>query len=351
METKIPSGSGTTLVLTDDIHEHQTHSIPGCQAHRLPWRFKGNKSGSIRTPEQINPGDGVLVDHIVSAQPGLIPQMYDFLTNQCLWGATTLVDHVSDYVYVHLMRDLFLSEMLIAKEYMEKVTAQARRYIKHYHADNIRLADNGFVDFVNRKSQKPTFYGVGAHHQNVIIENRNKVLIKGTLTILLHIISMWPQMIDGMFWPFSMKVVAKRLNSLQLDILGRTPESILHGVEVQDIPVKSYHTLFCPTYVLDARLQSAVGTGPPKWELRSRIGVYLGQLTFHGGSVALVWNPTTGRVSPQYHVVFDDDLSFVPYTKAGMLPPNWEDLVKESSEMATAKQVNLAENWLNGQST
>ena len=33
---------------------------------------------------------------------------------------------------------------------------------------------------------------------------------------------------------------------------GRTPESILHCVEVQDIPVKSYHTLFCPTYVLDA---------------------------------------------------------------------------------------------------
>ena len=49
------------------------------------------------------PGDGVSVDQIVSAQPGLIPQMSGFLTSKILWGATTFVDHVSDYVYVHLM--------------------------------------------------------------------------------------------------------------------------------------------------------------------------------------------------------------------------------------------------------
>ena len=73
------------------------------QAHRRPWRVKVNKNGSIRTPEQINPGDGVSVDQIVSAQPGLIPQMYSFLTNKRLWDATTFVDHVNDYVYVHLV--------------------------------------------------------------------------------------------------------------------------------------------------------------------------------------------------------------------------------------------------------
>ena len=66
------------------------------QAQRRPWRTKGKKSGLIRTPDQTQPGDGVLVDQIVSAQPGLIPQMSGFLTNQRLWGATTFVDHVSD---------------------------------------------------------------------------------------------------------------------------------------------------------------------------------------------------------------------------------------------------------------
>ena len=55
---------------------------------------------------------------MVSAQPGLIPQMSGFLTNQRLWGATTFVDNVSDYVYVHLMRDLSLTDTLLAKSAM-----------------------------------------------------------------------------------------------------------------------------------------------------------------------------------------------------------------------------------------
>ena len=161
---------------------------------------------------------------------------------------------------------------------------------------------------------------------------------------------MWPQIIDSMFWPFAMKAVSKRLNILQVDILGRKMGSILHSVEVKYIPVKSYNTLFCPTYVLDARLHIAGGAGPPKWELRSRIGVYLGHLTFQARIVALVWNSTTDRVSTQYHVIFEDDFYSVPYIKAGTFPPDWENLVKYSSEMSTTKYVNLADTWLNGQS-
>ena len=56
--------------------------------------------------------------------------------------------------------------------------------------------------------------------------------------------------------------------------MGQTPESILHNAQMEDIPVKSYHTLFYPTYVLDARLHNYGGAGPPKWEPHSRIGVY-----------------------------------------------------------------------------
>ena len=71
------------------------------------------------------------VDQIVSAQPGLIPHMSVFLTNQRLWSATTFVNHVSDYVHVHLMRDLSLPETLLAKLAMEKVMAQAGITVKH----------------------------------------------------------------------------------------------------------------------------------------------------------------------------------------------------------------------------
>ena len=96
-------------------------------------------------------------------------------------------------------------------------------------------------------------------------------------------------------------------------------------------------------------MQSAGGAGPPKWEPRSRIGVYLGHSPFHAGSVALVFNPTTGRVSPQYHVVFDDDFTTVPYMERGELPPNWADLCQHSYESSTDESVDLALEWLAGQ--
>ena len=84
----------------------------------------------------------------------------------------------------------------------------------HYHAKNGRFAENGFV---NSKYQKIIFWGVGAHHQNGIIKNKNKLLTNGARTLLLHGIRMWPQMKDEMFWPFSIKDVSERHNILHLD--------------------------------------------------------------------------------------------------------------------------------------
>ena len=124
-------------------------ACPFGQAHQRLWRVKGKKSGLIRKPAQTLPECGVSVDQIVSAQPGLIPQMSGFLTSKRIWGSTTFVDHASDYVYVHLMEDLTLDETLLAKEALEKLMAQASRTIMHKHADNGRFANNGFIDAVN----------------------------------------------------------------------------------------------------------------------------------------------------------------------------------------------------------
>ena len=49
-----------------------------------------------------------------------------------------------------------------------------------------------------------------------------------------------------------------------LDRDGKSPESKLHGVKIEELPVKNYHPLFCPVYVLDHRLHSAGGAGPTK---------------------------------------------------------------------------------------
>ena len=97
------------------------------------------------------------------------------------------------------MRDLSLPETLLAKEALEKLMAQARWMFKHYQADNVRFSDNGFIDDVNQKDQKITFFGIGAHHQNGIVKSKNKILTTGARTLLLHDMRMWPQIIGEMF--------------------------------------------------------------------------------------------------------------------------------------------------------
>ncbi len=103
--------------------------------------------------------------------------------------------------------------------------------------------------------------------------------------------------------------------------------------------MKTLHTKVCPGYILDSRLHNTGSIGPPKWEPRSNIRVYLGHSPFHAGSVALVYNPSTGHVSPQYHVVADDDFTTVPCMEAGTIPPHWSDLLQSSSELASKQAL------------
>jgi hypothetical protein len=76
---------------------------------------------------------------------------------------------------------------------------------------------------------------------------------------------MWPQMVDRMFRSFGIKAAAERMNTLHIDTEGHTPESKFCGDNIENsIPVITFHTMFCPFYVLDSRLHNAGSIGPPK---------------------------------------------------------------------------------------
>jgi hypothetical protein len=88
----------------------------------------------------------------------------------------------------------------------------------------------------------------------------------------------------------------------------------------------------CPVFVLDPKLQDAKKI--PKWNMRSRRGVYLGISKHHSSTVHLVPNPSTGDVSPQYHVLFDDHFSTV-FSNGIFDPTVWESLVVSNKEVET----------------
>ena len=69
--------------------------------------------------------------------------------------------------------------------------------------------------------------------------------------------------------------------------------------------MRGIHPFSCPVFILSSGLQN-VGSMFPKWNPRARVGVYLGHSPCHAGNIALVLNPKTLRVSPQFHIVFDN---------------------------------------------
>ena len=52
-------------------------------------------------------------------------------------------------------------------------------------------------------------------------------------------------------------------------------------------------------------------------------------------------NPANGHVSPQFHVVFDNEFSTVTFIREGTISPNWTYLVQCSSQSGAPKNIDL----------
>ena len=123
-----------------------------------------------------------------------------------------------------------------------------------------------------------------------------------------------------MLWPFATKLEQDRMNNLNVDLNIETPDMRLSNTKAVNVQLKHYHTFGCLVYILDSRLQ-ANPKGVPEWEPQYRLGIYVGHFPAHAGSVVLVLNPKTGLVSPQYHMVYDDQFRKVYHMRDLIVPP------------------------------
>lgn len=304
---------------------------------RRPWRSK-SQPGKIRRDNEKHPGDRVSVDHIISAQPGLVPRVDGRHTLDRITSGCVFVDHVSGYSYTNMQTSCDNLQTIASKREFEKHAATHNVTKVHaYHADNGIFAEKVFRDEVISCNQTISYCAVGAHHQNGIVESRIGELTRGARTNLLHAQRQWPEAISSILWPYAWMDYEKRCNHFKLDKDGLSPAMKFAGSEAR-VTIKDYHPFGCPVFVLDAKLQNSGGAGAPKWDPRARSGIYLGHSPLHASSVALVLNPKTLHVSPQYHVVFDDEFTTVPYMRDGVIPPNWKELVKHSRVLVTDEE-------------
>ncbi|KAI2496817.1 hypothetical protein MHU86_17696 [Fragilaria crotonensis] len=281
--------------------------VPKCSSciyGKMTRRAKRTKNEKSRIEARVltGPGSCVSVDQLESRTMGLIGHMKGTPTVlQRYRCATIYIDHYSRLSYVHLQRQLTSEETVQGKVAFEKFCEARGVTVTHYHADNGRFADKGFVNHVTANRQSITYCGVNAHFQNP--EKRIRDLQDQVTTMLLHAESKWPDVITANLSPYALREANETLNATPSKVTGKVANQVFSNNDTPTM-LRHYHTFGCPVYILDDNL--AAGKSIPKWHRRARLGVYLGRSPNHAQSVALVLNLSTGLVSPQFHLKFDD---------------------------------------------
>ena len=240
--------------------------------------------------------------------------------------ATIFVDHFSGLSYIHLQKSTNADETLEAKLAFERFASKFKVQVKSYQANNGRFAENKFMAAVKEAGQTITFCGVNAHFQNSVAERRIRTLQDQARTMLIHAQHRWPKAIDAHLWPYALRMANEVHNSTPT--IGRedhkSPFELFARSEVTP-NLNHFQPFGCPVFVLDNKMQS--GQKLPKWEVRTRMGVYLGMSMQHARIVALVLNLKTGHISPQFHVTFDPKFETVRQSLGNLSPPSeWQKL-------------------------
>ena len=144
-----------------------------------------------------------------------------------------------------------------------------------------------------------SYCGVNAHHQNGLAERTIGILRDEARVALWHAVFRWPSMLLLNLWPYAVRNAADIRNSLPTDSSGLSPLE-RYSTSSVGANFNNFHPLFCPVYQLNSTLAS--GKKIRHWEPRSQLGINLGRSPRHARNVNLILNPSTGLVSPQFHV-------------------------------------------------
>ena len=104
---------------------------------------------------------------------------------------------------------------------------------------------------------------------------------------------------------------------------GFTPKEIFTRVKGHR-NFKNFHTFSSPAFVLNPTIQR--GNKLLTWSPRSIFSVFIRKSKEHASNVSLVFNPATNHISPQFHIVHDNDFQTVSPSGSNSLPLNWKEV-------------------------
>ena len=264
-----------------------------------------DRAGALRAGN-LHPGSEISVDHFVSSVRGRLFTGYNKgdITNRYV-GGCIFVDHASSYIHVEMQSSLSSHETLRGKLAFERLCRDYGVIPHTYMSDNGRaFTSRDFVEHLSSYKQVSKFAGVGAHHHNAQAERAIRTIMSIARTMMIHSATHWPDVANSELWPMAVKQACFLYNHVPHHTTGLSPSDIFTRTRWPQRKFHDLHVWGCPVYVLEKELQD--GKKIPKWKPRSRRSVYMGISNLHASSVPLVLNTSTGAITPQFHIVFDD---------------------------------------------
>ena len=317
-------------------------------------RLKDGATTTFKNPEvtgalkvgQLIPGQRIFTDQLESRVRGrLLHTAGRESASDKFCGSSVFCDAASGLIHVEHQVTLNATDTINAKTSFERMARDHGVQIDSYHTDNGVYKSQAFTQEIIDKEQKLRFSGVGAKWQNGVAEGAIKIVVTKARTMMIHAALHWPDVDDETLWPLAVSHAAYLYNHTPSETTGTSPMEIFSRTISAHKALTHAHTWGCPVYVLEPRLTSAGGK-IPKWKPRSRRAQFVGVSPSHAENVAMVRNLRTGYLSPQFHVVFDDQFETV-FADENSVPPNWDDLcIFERFEVAFDKEApQLGPEW------
>jgi hypothetical protein len=302
------------------------------QKRKVPLSDKTSVSrpGTGLSDEVLSPGARVSVDIYCSSTPGRLSHTFgkEKSSLQYTCGAI-FVDHATRLIHNTNQHSTTVAETVLSKHIFEDFCDSFGVRIQEYVTDNNPFHGSDWVNDCKNQRQSHKLSGVGAHHQNYAERNIQSIFNMAR-AMLIHFAMHWPQASSTQLWPFAVNHAIFIWNHLPDTDTKLSPIELFTRTKFHNHHhLQNLHVFGCPVYVLSPTLQDAKSV--PKWQRRSRRGVYLGYSRQHSNNVHLVLNLETGRISPQYHLVFDDTFSTV-YSDGAFDADVWNSLVTSNLE-------------------
>ena len=327
-------------IITPSNHKSSHCSLPLCEAcqyakqkRRNPPSQKTQSRPELEGALSVNklePGQRISVDLYQSHTRGRHPDSFGKeKTETQFTGGAIFVDHATKFIHHTHQSTMTASETVRSKHAFEQHCDRAGVTIQEYVADNNPFHSSEWTTDCKNQQQTTHYSGVGAHHQNYA-ERNIQTVFNMARAMMLHFAIHWPQRAHPSLWPFALDQAVYIWNHLPNVQTRLSPSELFKGIHYRNHNhLQRLHVFGCPVYVLEPKIQD--GKKLPKWQRRSRQAIYLGVSKLHSTTVHLVLNPESGKVTPQYHVVFDDHFSTV-YSGGEFTDSVWDSLLESNLE-------------------